>query len=364
MPARPGANRPIKGRGALSRTRGRFDSRSIDPEWDDQLDDPRDDQLQRNPDTTLTAMPARRIVSHNQSPDIPFDRSINPYQGCEHGCVYCYARPSHSYLDLSPGLDFETRIFFKPNAAERLFAEWNKPGYVVKPITIGANTDPYQPAEKAQQITRSLLQVFHACRHPVSIITKGTLIRRDLDLLADLAQENLASVAVSIPTANAALKRCLEPRVPSAEARFRVLEALNRAAVPTTLMIAPVIPALNDQEIESLLARAEAAGTGRAGWILLRLPHEVKAIFKEWLTQHFPDRASHVMSLLRQASGGKDYDNRFGHRQRGSGAYAGLLAKRFELACKQLGMHPREDGQALDCSRFLRPGGEQIGLPF
>lgn len=356
MPASFGANRPIKGRGAISRTPGRFDTRSINSECDD--------EVTPNPDTTLTAMSARRIISHNQSPDIPFDRSINPYQGCEHGCVYCYARPSHSYLDLSPGLDFESRIFYKPNAAERLLAEWDKPGYVVKPITLGANTDPYQPAEKQHRITRALLEVFHARRHPVSIITKGTLIKRDLDLLADLASRNLASVAVSIPTANAALKRRLEPRVPSAEARFRVLDALNQAAVPTTLMIAPVIPALNDDEIESLLDRARTSGTGRAAWILLRLPHEVKVIFREWLTQHYPERASHVMSLLRQASGGKDYDNRFGHRQRGHGAYARLLAGRFELACKRLGMHPREAGQALDCSQFLRPGGEQIGLPF
>lgn len=351
---------PIKGRGAACKTPGRFDAQIVVDE-DGEIDR---EAARRGPDTTLKAMTARSILSHNQSPDIPFDRSINPYQGCEHGCVYCYARPSHSYLDLSPGLDFESKIFFKPNAAKLLTAEWEKPGYVVKPITLGANTDPYQPAEKELGITRSLLEAFHAYRHPVSIITKGTLVKRDLDLLQSLAANNLASVAVSIPTANRDLKRRLEPRVPSAEARYSVLDALNRAGVPTTLMIAPVIPALNDEEIETLLQRARAVGTQRAAWILLRLPHEVKDIFCDWLTQHYPDRANHVLSLLRQASGGRHYDNRFGHRQRGNGAYARLLAQRFKLACSRHGITPREDGQTLDCSQFLRPGDAQITLPF
>jgi len=254
------------GRGAVSRLPGRFEQQVVEPQDSDFYPE-------TAPQTVLRAMQAKTIVSRNTSPDIPFDRSINPYLGCEHGCVYCYARPSHSYLDLSPGLDFETQIFYKPNAAERLLQEWQKPGYTVQPITIGANTDPYQPAEKKLKITRQLLKLFLQHEHPVSLITKGGLMSRDLDILGDLAQRRLVSVAVSVPTMNAALKRLLEPRVPAAGVRFRLIENLAAAGVPTTVLLAPVIPALNDAEIETILARAAASGARYAGWILLRLPH-------------------------------------------------------------------------------------------
>lgn len=347
---------PIKGRGLAARSDGRFQHRCID--FDPEL------EPEPAPATKLSAMPARGIVSSNSSPDIPFDRSINPFLGCEHGCVYCYARPSHSYLDLSPGIDFESRIFYKPNAAERLLAEWHRPGYEVKPITIGANTDPYQPAEKRLGITRSLLELFLEYRHPVSIITKGTLMRRDLDLLAELADRGLGSVAVSIPTADNALKRILEPRVPAAARRFGMIREFAAAGVPVTVMVAPVIPAINDGEIETLVGRSASAGAERAAWILLRLPHELKQLFRDWLDEHFPDRARHVMSLVRQASGGRDYDNRFGIRQTGRGAYAEMLRQRFETACRRYRIGQRDDRQTLDCSQFRRPGGQQFSLPL
>jgi DNA repair photolyase len=316
------------------------------------------------PQTNLRAMQASSIISRNSSPDIPFDRSINPYQGCEHGCVYCYARPSHSYLDLSPGLDFETQIFYKPNAAAALLAEWEKPSYECQPIAIGANTDPYQPAEKKLGITRELLEVFLEHRHPVSLITKGGLMSRDLDILAALAASNLVSVAVSIPTADDALKRVLEPRVPAADVRFRLIEDLNDAGVPVSLLVAPIIPAVNDREIESIIERAAAAGVSHASWIFLRLPNELKQIFPEWLEMHLPDRAAHVMSLVRQASGGRDYDNRFGVRQRGRGPYAEMIDKRFRAACKRYGIGSARDRRALDCTQFRRPGQQQMTLGF
>lgn len=346
-----------KGRGALSRTAGRFDKRSVEatePEPSDQV----------APQTVLKAMQVRRIISHNESPDVPFDRSINPYMGCEHGCIYCYARPSHSFLDLSPGLDFETRIFYKPNAVSALVAEWQKPGYVCKPITIGANTDPYQPAEKRLGITRQLLEAFLEHRHPVSLISKGGLMRRDLDLLSELAALGLCSVAISVPTANNELKRRLEPRVPSADVRFRLIETLASNGVPTSLLMAPIIPAVNDCEIEDIVSRAASSGVRRASYVLLRLPFELKGIFTEWLEGHMPDRASHVMSLVRQASGGKEYDHRFGVRQSGRGAYADMIAQRFRVACSKSGIPQARSQDDLDCDRFIPPGQSQLALPF
>ena len=314
------------------------------------------------PDTELRAMRSRRIIASNSSPDVPFDRSINPYQGCEHGCIYCYARPSHSYLDLSPGLDFETKIFYKPNAAARLAEEWEKPGYRCEPITIGANTDPYQPAERTTRVTRELLELFVAHSHPVSIITKGTLITRDLDLLGKLARLNLCSVAISLPTMKRDLKRVMEPRVPSAEARLRAMEQLSEAGVPVCALLAPLIPALNDDEIERVLEAASNAGAREAAYIFLRLPHEVKDLFKEWLRTHFPDRAARVMGLVREAGGGRDYDNRFGIRQTGRGPYADLLGKRFRAACRRFGLDSGQGDTGLDCSRFDPPGQQQLGL--
>ncbi|MGI9205479.1 MAG: PA0069 family radical SAM protein [Woeseiaceae bacterium] len=345
------------GRGAVSRLPGRFEQRMVEPEDSDFFPE-------TAPQTVLRPMQAKSIVSRNSSPDIPFDRSINPYLGCEHGCVYCYARPNHSYLDLSPGLDFETQIFYKPNAAERLLQEWQKPGYVVQPITIGANTDPYQPAEKKLKITRRLLELFLQHEHPVSLITKGGLMSRDLDLLGKLAKRRLVSVAVSVPTMNTELKRILEPRVPAAGVRFRLIEELVAAAVPVSVMLAPVIPALNDTEIETILSRSAACGARKAGWILLRLPHEMKQIFSDWLELHFPDRAGHVMSLLRQASGGAEYDARFGIRQRGQGPYAAMIDRRFKTASRRLGLNAKRQSETLDCGRFKPPGQRQMSLGF
>jgi DNA repair photolyase len=346
-----------KGRGAVSHLPGRFEQRRVELI-------PADSTGDTGPETVLRAMPVRKIISHNQSPDIPFNRSINPFLGCEHGCVYCYARPSHSYLDLSPGLDFETQIFYKPNAVQSLLAEWEKPGYTCQPIAIGANTDPYQPAEKKLKITRRLLMTFLEHRHPVSLITKGGLMSRDLDLLAALAKQNLVSVAISIPTMNAELKRILEPRVPAAEVRFRLMRKLTDAGVPVSLLLAPVIPTLNDMEIEAIVERAADCGVSHASWILLRLPHELKQLFTEWLELHMPDRAAHVLSLMRQAGGGRHYDNRFGVRQRGSGPYAEMLASRFAAVCSKLNLHPSRSEQHLDCGHFVPPGPEQMALGF
>lgn len=348
-----------KGRGAVSAPDGRFNSRPVD--FDDAEAHAR---AQQSPATTIRAMPAGKIISSNNSPDVPFDRSINPYQGCEHGCVYCYARPSHSYLDLSPGLDFETQIFYKPNAVARLLDAWEKPGYECKPITLGANTDPYQPAERKLTLTRSLLEVFLRHRHPVTIITKGALVRRDIDLLAELAASGLCSVSISLPTLDPDLKRIMEPRVPSAASRLDAIAALTTAGIPTSVLVAPLIPAINDHELEDILQHAASAGAIAARYIFLRLPHEVKAIFTDWLGLHFPDRAERVLSLLRQAGGGRTYDSRFGLRQTGRGPYAEMLASRFGAARSRLGLQPHSREEPLDCGQFLKPGQQQLGLAF
>ncbi len=346
-----------KGRGAVSSREGRFATRPVELDAEEAHE-----RSLSAPGTELRAMRSRRIIASNNSPDVPFDRSINPYQGCEHGCIYCYARPSHSYLDLSPGLDFETKIFYKPDAAARLAEEWEKPGYQCEPITIGANTDPYQPAERTTRVTRELLELFLEHSHPVSIITKGTLITRDLDLLGNLARQNLCSVAISLPTMKRDLKRAMEPRVPSAEARLRAMEQLANAGVPVCVLLAPLIPALNDDEIERVLEAASSAGASEAAYIFLRLPHEVKELFKEWLQTHFPDRAARVMGLVREAGGGRDYDNRFGIRQTGRGPYAELLGKRFRAACRRFELESGRREPGLDCSRFDPPGQHQLGL--
>lgn len=351
----PGAGH--KGRGAVSSPDGRFVTQPV--EYDDHE---AHDRAQDAPETIVRAMPARRIISSNDSPDVPFDVSINPYQGCEHGCVYCYARPSHSYLDLSPGLDFETQIFYKPNAVARLVESWEKRGYECKPITIGANTDPYQPAERSLRVTRQLLEKFLEHRHPVNIVTKSHLVTRDLDLLSELADARLASVAISIPTLNDDLKRVMEPRVPSAASRLKAIAELRGNGVPTSLLLAPVIPAINDEEIEAILGAAAEAGVDQARYVLLRLPHELKQLFAEWLGVHFPGRAERVMSLVRQASGGRDYDNRYGVRQTGRGPYADMLGARFRAACRRLGLNGENYQHILDCNRFFPPGQQQLGL--
>jgi len=351
--------RPHKGRGAVSATVGRFDQRLVELD-----DDVAHEQAAENPETIVRAMPAGRIIATNNSPDIPFDQSINPYQGCEHGCVYCYARPSHSYLDLSPGIDFETRIFSKPNAATRLLEEWEKKSYECKPITIGANTDPYQPAERTLEITRQLLEQFLEYRHPVNLITKSNLIERDLDLIAELASMRLCSVAISVPTIDDELKRIMEPRVPSAASRLKTVRQLVDGGVPTSVLLAPIIPAINDNEIEAILAAAAKAGADQARYIFLRLPHELVDIFSDWLEAHFPDRREHVLSLVKQASGGRHYDARFGVRQTGRGAYADMIGSRFRAASRRLGLEREAYQHTLDCSRFSRPGQQQLGLDF
>jgi DNA repair photolyase len=322
-----------KGRGTSSSPGNRFAPTQV--EWDEGIEGP-------TPVTECRPVRARSIISRNNSPDIPFYQSINPYQGCEHGCIYCYARPTHAYLDMSPGLDFETKLTYKANAAQQLEIELARPSYTCQVITIGANTDPYQPVEKTHRITRKLLKVCLRHKHPVSLITKGALITRDLDLLRELAAQSLCSVAISITCLDDGLKRQLEPRAASARARFAALEKLSSAGVPTSVLFAPVIPALNDSDMEEILTRASAAGVQSASYILLRLPREVRDLFYEWLRQHHPLRGDHVISLLRQSRGGADNDTRFGHRMRGNGPFADLLQKRFTLMCRKLGLNNTE----------------------
>lgn len=316
-----------KGRGALSNQASRFQPHQV--EWDDGISGP-------TPVTECRAVEARSIISRNSSPDLPFTQSINPYQGCEHGCIYCYARPTHAYLDLSPGVDFETRLTYKRNAAAQLERELAKPNYQCSSITLGANTDPYQPVEKEYRITRQVLEVLQRHRHPVAIITKGALVTRDLDILAEMAADGLCSVAVSITTLDRQLKRLMEPRAASGPARLAAVEALATAGIPVTVLFAPVIPALNDSEMETILEQSRNAGACGAAYMLLRLPLEIRDLFFEWLRQHYPLRAEHVISLLRQSRGGADYDSRFGHRMSGTGIFADLLSQRFRLACKRL----------------------------
>ena len=323
----------FKGRGAMSNLAGRFDSHAIETVNDGWY------QQEAPVSVGETVLPdkARSVISSNDSPDVGFEQSINPYRGCSHGCIYCFARPTHSYLGLSPGLDFETKLFYKENAVETLKRELSKRGYVPKPIALGINTDGYQPLEKRLEVTRGILQVLANCRHPVTIVTKSALVVRDLDLLTSLAADRLVSVMVSITSLDNDIKRTLEPRAASPHARLRVIEELARAGVPTGVLVAPVIPAITDHEMEDILSAARQAGAERAGYVLLRLPHEVKTLFREWLVEHYPDRAKHVMSLINQARGGKDYDAQFGTRMRGTGAYADMLRVRFQLARRKLG---------------------------
>jgi len=327
------------GRGAVSNPEGRFESvraQPVDDGWGSL-----DEELPPL-ETIVRPQVSRTIISRNKSPDVPFDQSINPYQGCEHGCIYCYARPSHGYLNLSPGLDFETRLFYKPDAANLLEKELAAPGYRCSPITIGANTDPYQPIEREYRITRSLLEVLSRHRHPVSIITKSALIERDVDLLAEMAQHNLALALVSVTTLSNDLKRTLEPRTASPAARLRAIRTLSSAGVPVGVMVAPVIPVLTDSELEKILEAAAAAGASSAGYVLLRLPHEVKDLFREWLQQHEPLKAAHVLNRMQAMRSGRDYDSRWGVRQRGEGEYAELLNLRFKVACTRYGLKTGE----------------------
>jgi DNA repair photolyase len=289
--------------------------------------------------TTVMPEPARSIITRNQSPDICFDQSINPYRGCEHGCIYCYARPSHGYLNLSPGLDFETKLFYKADAAQLLERELAAAKYKCSPITIGANTDPYQPIERDYRVTRSIIEVLARYRHPFSLITKSAMVERDVDLLADMARNDLVHVFISVTTLSDELKRTLEPRTASPRARLRAIRTLSEAGVPVGAMVAPVIPVLTDSEVELILQAVAQAGAKSAGYVLLRLPYEIKDLFREWLEQNEPLKAKHVMSRVHAMRNGRDNDARWGVRQTGEGEYAELLAKRFDIACARFGLN-------------------------
>ena len=338
---------------------GRFESvarEAFDDGWTPEEQDTRELK------TMVTIERARSIVSHNDSPDVGFSQSINPYRGCEHGCIYCYARPSHAYLELSPGLDFETKLFAKTNAAEVLRETLAKPGYKPSPIALGANTDCYQPIERKYKITRSILEVLAECDHPVTIVTKSALIERDLDILGPMAAKNLVRVFVSIGTLDRELARKLEPRAASPQRRLDVLKALSFEGVPCGVMVAALIPALNDKTMEHVLEAAAAAGASEAAFVIMRLPNELKVLFKEWLAEHYPQRAEHVMSVVRQMRGGRENDPNFGTRMSGTGNYAELMQKRFDIACRKFGINKRESLD-LDCSRFRPPSsGGQLSL--
>jgi DNA repair photolyase len=340
-----------KGRGAVSNRTGRFESRLVEP-----VDDGwgiADEPLPPL-ETQVLPEPPQRVITYNNSPDIGFDRSINPYRGCEHGCTYCYARPSHAYVNLSPGLDFETRLFYKKDAAARLREELNKRGYRPAPISLGANTDPYQPIEKKLRVTRSILEVLVESHHPLTIVTKSALVVRDIDLLSRLAAEQLVRVFVSVTTLDDELKRRMEPRAASPKARLAALSTLAAAGIPAGVMFAPVVPAINDHELEAVLEAAAAARAETAAYVLLRLPGEVKDLFYEWLDTHYPDRAQRVRSRIRELRGGRDNDPRFGHRMRGHGPWADLLEKRFDAACRRHGL-ARRGSKPLETGAFRPP---------
>ena len=342
----------FKGRGALSNPPVRFESTAVEKADDGWFQEP--EGTESLPEVVLPDH-ARSVIATNNSPDVGFDQSINPYRGCSHGCVYCFARPTHAYLGLSPGLDFETRLFYKENAAEVLRGELAKRSYVCKPIALGINTDGWQPLEKRLKVTRSVLEVLAECRHPLSIVTKSTLILRDLDLLQDLARDQLVSVMISVTSLDNEIKRTLEPRTAAPQARLKVIEALSCAGVPVGVLVAPVIPSLTDHELEHILEAAKAAGATSAGYTLLRLPLEVSPLFREWLTSHYPDRAAHVMSLINQSRGGKDYQSEFGTRMVGTGVFAQLLSKRFALAKRRLSLGVGEGRHDLRTDLFRPP---------
>ena len=368
-PQHPGPSGTARrGRGATLNPDNRYHAatrEAVDDGWSPGTPDPDEADASRQIRTTVAIQPARTIIARNDSPDVPFTQSINPYQGCEHGCIYCYARPSHAYLDLSPGLDFETRLFAKPDAANLLRAELAKPGYRCDPIALGTNTDPYQPIEREWKVTRSILEVLAETRHPYSIVTKNALVERDLDLIAPMASAGLARVYLSITTLDADLARRLEPRASAPARRLQALRALAGAGVPTGVMVAPVIPQLNDRDLEAILDAAADAGARQAGWIMLRLPREVAPLFRDWLATHYPDRSAHVMSLVNDLRGGRDYEASFGTRMRGTGVFADLIARRFEVACRRLGLNADRDRSPLDRSQFRPPardGGRQSSL--
>jgi DNA repair photolyase len=347
-----------RGRGTLSNVSGRFEPIAriaFDDGWQ---------SLEELPpfQTTVTVDASRKVITRNESPDISFDRSINPYRGCEHGCVYCFARPTHAFLGLSAGLDFESRLFVKPDTPALLEKELSAPNYEPRTIAIGTNTDPYQPIERKYQVMRGILEVLERAGHPVGIVTKSALILRDLDILARLAERNLVRVAISVTTLDARLARTMEPRAATPGRRLEALRQLSAAGIPTSVMVAPVVPAINDAEIERILDAASVAGVKSAGYVLLRLPLEVRALFVEWLRANYPDRESHVMKLIRDMRGGKDYDSKWGTRMKGTGPYAWMIGRRFETACERLGLNKEKAALTTEHFRSPRPRAEQLSL--
>ena len=352
-----------KNRGAVSNPSGRFETHTrhaFDDGWHGS-----DDDQPAPPATTVVDELTRSVICWNKSPDLPFDRSINPYQGCEHGCVYCYARPSHAYLGLSPGLDFETRLFAKAGAARVLEKEFRKPGYRARPIMLGANTDPYQSTERKRRITRGILQVMAAFNHPLTIVTKSSLVTRDIDILAPMAERRLVGVAVSVTTLDGKLTRTMEPRAASPRRRLETIRQLTSAGIPVKVLVAPVIPVLTDHEMESILAAAAGAGALSAGYILLRLPLELKELFTQWLRTHQWNKANHVLNQLRETRNGQLYVSEFGTRMKGTGVFADLLGQRFNTACRRLGLDAADpSNRELDTTLFKPPPaiGEQLSL--
>ena len=348
----------LKARGSATNVSGRFEPYARTAE-NDGWDLPEEERLLR---TEVSEQTPRSVINAVTSPDLPFDRSLNPYRGCEHGCAYCYARPSHAFLGLSPGLDFETRLIARPSAPERLARELGRKSYRPAPLAIGTDTDPYQPIEARYRIMRRLLEVLGAWNHPLTITTKGTLIERDMDLLGDMARRHLVEVGITVTTLDADLVRQLEPRVPAPARRLATIESLANAGIPVRVMVAPVIPVLTEPELERIMASAASAGATSASWILLRLPLEVAPLFRDWLARHRPDAAAHVMNRLRDMRGGKDYDASFGRRMRGQGPFADLIARRFAVAARRLGLESRR--AALDVGRFAAPPspGDQLSL--
>src|SRR5688500_4780903 len=347
-----------RGRGAQTNISGRYEPvtrEAFDDEWQ---------TLQELPvmRTEVQVEKARRIITRNQSPDISFDRSINPYRGCEHGCSYCFARPTHANMGLSPGLDFETKLFVKPDAAKLLEKELAQPGYEVRTIAIGTNTDPYQPIERQWRVMRQILEVLSAANHPVGIVTKSALVARDIDILGSMAERGLAKVALSLTTLDRRLARAMEPRAATPPKRLETMQKLTGAGIPVTVMTAPLIPAVNDMELERLLEAGHAAGAREAGYVLLRLPLEVSPIFREWLQANYPDRYNHVMSVMQSMRGGKDYESEWGVRQRGKGPYAWMIGRRFEMAAKRLGLNTERRKLRTDLFTPPVPVGGQLKL--
>ncbi|HEX8580013.1 MAG TPA: PA0069 family radical SAM protein [Allosphingosinicella sp.] len=350
-----------RGRGAPENrlpTRFNLPTREVDGDW---LDARRDIDGEAPPlRTTVTVEKPKSIITRNTSPDIGFDRSINPYRGCEHGCIYCFARPTHAYHDLSPGLDFETKLFAKPDAAKLLRAELAKPGYTVRPIALGTNTDPFQPIEGKWRITRSILEVLADTKHPFTITTKSDRVARDIDIVSRMAAEGLSSVAMSVTSLQPSVSRTLEPRAPSGRKRLAAVKALSEAGVPVTVAIAPVVPGITDHEMESIVEAAAEAGARGVFFLPVRLPHEVAPLFRAWLDEHFPDRADKVMNIIRDMRGGKDNDPNWYSRLRGLGPWADLMRVRLEAAARKHGLN--REKQPLRCDLFVPPQGPQLRL--